>query len=165
MTAPAVTAPATAPQPEPYDITLNASDLAPGQQDQVAELAEKLPEAVISLRAPPHQLPPAGREGDEAPPVATPDEAAFQASVARNLAAQGDLRQALRFQHRAAELDPDNILYRFSLAILYDRVGDAEAAAMLYRQVVDAYRAGDSILPKSISIDDIRRRLDYLDPG
>lgn len=158
-----VPTPKSAPkQEEPFDITINASELQPQEN-----LADKIPVIVITPQkdARQHPLPPVlevSVDEDQPENASGTGQAAIQASTARTFAQQGDLKQALRLQHRAVELEPDNMLYRLDLAILYDRVGEKDGAVTLYQQVVQAYDAQDASLPHTLGIDDIRHRLDYL---
>jgi Flp pilus assembly protein TadD len=87
------------------------------------------------------------------------------AQAARQALRDGDLRRALHLHHRAAELAPENSLYRLDLAILYDRLGNAASAALLYRQVAQAYAAHDPTLPRDLDITTIQQRLAYLARG
>lgn len=161
----------TAPTaPEPYDITINASELAPPpNENQLASGEEKIPTILIHPQANsrPHPLPPVLEitvDEDDAAPQPAPEQnmAARKAEAAKTFARQGNLQQALRLQHRATELAPANMLYRLDLAILYDRLGEKAGAAALYRQVVDAHETKDETLPPGLAIENIRARLDYL---
>ena len=153
-------------QSEPFDIKLNASELAP--EDEVAAIAANLPTHVLETpkAEAPQASPPAmeitvGESGQQ-DLGQQQDDAAFQASSAQQALGQGNLKQALRFQHQAAVLAPDNNRYRLDLAILYDRLGHKKSAAVLYRQIVVAYEAHDLTLPHQLDINAIQQRLDYL---
>jgi hypothetical protein len=89
-------------------------------------------------------------------------QAKTEAAVAQNFMRKGDITKAMRFQRRAVELDPSNMLYRLGLAVMFDRVSDGKDASALYRQVVEAYDTRDETLPSKLDIDGIRDRLDYL---
>jgi hypothetical protein len=150
---------------EPFDITISASELAP--PDDVARLAAQIPVHVLITKPSLRQkaLPPVlevtvEEDSDGADDAA--DRAVRQAAVAQSFMRQNDVKQALPFQHRAAELAPDNMLYRLDLAIMHDKVADFKGAATLYRQVVQAYDNHDATLPSKLGIDDIRSRLEYL---
>jgi tetratricopeptide (TPR) repeat protein len=163
-----ISAPKATQAVEPYDITINASELAPSENENgLATGAEAIPVIVIRPQgdARQHALPPVleiSVDEDEAEQVSPQRQAELKASAARVLARQGDVTQALRLQHRAVELAPSNMLYRLDLAILYDRAGERDGAVALYQQVVQAYDAQDTSLPHSLGIEDIRRRLGYL---
>jgi tetratricopeptide (TPR) repeat protein len=153
----------------PYDITINASELARPESENLETTGEEnIPHIVISPQgdARQHPLPPVLEitvDEDNITPI-TPrhHQAAATASEAKALARQGDIQRALRLQHRAVELEPDNMLYRLDLAVLYDRAGEKSGAIGLYRQVVNAYDSDDESLPEDFKIDDIRQRLAYL---
>ena len=157
---------ATAAPAEPFDITLNASDLAPSDQGAVDILAAKLPpQALTSLVIHPanRPLPPVLQitvQGDAS--FFRLSQAAAQAQRAQQAIDRNDLKHALRFQHRAAELAPTNMTYRLKLAILYDRTANISGAIKLYRQILQAYAAHDPTLPPSLIIADIQRRAAYL---
>ena len=91
----------------------------------------------------------------------TQGDAVGQAQLAQQALRQGKLKEALLFQHRAAELAPENTFYRLDLAILYDRLGDTQSASVLYQQVILAYEAHDPKL-SSVNIKEIQQRMDYL---
>ncbi len=88
-------------------------------------------------------------------------EAEQQAELARESMVSGDVKQAMVYQHRAVELNPNNMLYRLNLGVMHDRVADKAGAATLYQQVIDAYENNDKSLPK-INVEDVRSRLDYI---
>lgn len=95
------------------------------------------------------------------PKESTVGAAEQQAEMAREFMLKGDVKQAMVHQHRAVEMQPNNMFYRLNLGVMHDRVSDREGAATLYRQVIDAYEKKDQTLPK-INVDDVRRRLDYI---
>ncbi len=93
-----------------------------------------------------------------------PGFAPAQEALAEALATQGDMGIAISPAHKAAQMQPNNILYRLDLAIMYDRAGRRAEAAGLYRQVLRAYDMMDAratALPASLA--DIRQRADYLE--
>jgi hypothetical protein len=131
----------------PFDITLNSN--APAIQDD--ETGDRY--FPLSYKALPPVLEVEVKDGSEA-----------HASVAQDYMRRGDMAAAIRYQHRAVELAPANMLLRLKLAIMYDRVSDREGAAMLYRQVIEAYGKHDKTLPRKFDVDGIRNRLSYLSP-
>ncbi|MDD3182027.1 MAG: hypothetical protein PHD48_04385 [Alphaproteobacteria bacterium] len=82
---------------------------------------------------------------------ANPVNASLYAAYARMLAAQDRAEEALMAGKRAASLDPKNQALQLSLAILYDRVGQEDAALNVYRQIRSKF------LPV-----EAKRRMDYL---
>jgi len=131
----------------PFDITLNSPP--PKSQDDAME--DRF--SPLSYKA----LPPVLE-------IEVKDGAASQAAAAQEFMSQGDMAQAMLYQRRAVELAPKNMLFRLKLAIMFDRASEREGAAMLYRQVVDAYERRDNTLPRKLDIDGIRARLAYLSP-
>lgn len=72
----------------------------------------------------------------------------------------GNTDVAARYLRRAILLSPDNISYKYNLAVVYDKAGKEEQALPLYQQVVDAASSGD-VVPGSV--DKIRERMNYLE--
>ncbi len=148
---------------EPFDIMLTSSALAPPEN---VVLPPDSAATESSLRK--KGLPPVldvtveGDAEDQAEEEDQEDQAEYHAEAAQNFMRPNDITQALTFQHRAVELDPANMLYRLELAIMHDKAADQEGAAMLYRQVLQAYANHDESLPPKLGIDDIRRRFVYL---
>ncbi len=132
---------------EPFDITLNSN--APALQgdateDRFSSLSNKALPPVLEIEV---------KDGAEA-----------RALAAQDYMHRGEMAQAILYQRRAVQLAPANMLYRLKLAIMHDRVFDREGAALLYRQVVEAYEHHDKTLPRKLDIDSIRARLIYLSP-
>jgi len=93
-----------------------------------------------------------------------PGYAPVEAALAQALAKQGDMKVALAHARRATQAEPDNILYRLDLAIVYDQAGDAPRAIASYRVALRAYEETDdrsAVLP--ISLAAIRSRVGYLE--
>jgi len=122
------------------------------------EVKEK---ADVQQKAQPAKTPPAAEAASVKPKASSADTAEQQAELAREYMLKGDVKQAMIHQHRAVEIQPNNMFYRLNLGIMHDRVSDRDGAATLYRQVIDAYEKKDKTLPK-INIDDVRKRLDYI---
>lgn len=135
---------------EPFDIVLDG--VSPEQKDMDATTgAQKAPALEVQVHS-----------DDE---DATPAEAEARKLMHKvdALKRQGDYKKALRLAHKAAALSPDNMQYRLELATLYDRSGAHNGALALYRQVVEAFDAGDETLPESADIEAIRERADFLE--
>ncbi|MDR3450686.1 MAG: hypothetical protein P4M15_13250 [Alphaproteobacteria bacterium] len=161
------------PQPPSVDKTVDAYDLSVTAPQKAAAKAghkkpiyvKPRPEPAVTALPEEAAAPAADLPDDEPASVRSDkDEAVFQAGVAHTLIDKGDISQALRFLHRAAELDPRNMNYRLDLAVLYDRAGDGHNAAMLYREVLDAAARHDPSVPSSLNVADIRKRAEYLSP-
>lgn len=71
----------------------------------------------------------------------------------------GDMSGAVMAMKEAIALESDNLLYRYNLAILYDKMGAWDEAKHLYRYIVEAYERGQD-LPGDIV--NIKRRLEYI---
>jgi len=72
----------------------------------------------------------------------------------------GNPEKAARYLRRAILLSPENISYKYNLAITYDKLGKDEQAVQLYRQIINAVRGGAII---SGSIDKVIERTTYLE--
>ncbi len=95
--------------------------------------------------------------------AANPHDAAAQAALAKLEARRGYYEKAYNHLNNAIKIQPDNILYRLDLAVLYDRAGYRADAATLYRQVLRAAMNEDDPTHLSISLPTIRQRLAYLE--
>jgi tetratricopeptide (TPR) repeat protein len=71
----------------------------------------------------------------------------------------GDADKAERYLRRAALLSPDNITYKYNLAITSDRLGKQRQAYRLYQQIVEASESG-AIIPGSIN--SVTDRMNFL---
>jgi len=72
---------------------------------------------------------------------------------------QGDIASAVEAMERARVVTPENIVYSFNLAVLYDELGDASKASAFYRSVLLASERGQ---PIPVEIADVQNRLTYL---
>ncbi len=90
---------------------------------------------------------------------ANPDFSPIPAQIALVYKKMGDYPNAIRNMERAASLAPENLVYRYNLAILYDLAGDKREAAALYNQLLEARFRGQE-LPADIR--DIQERLTFL---
>ncbi len=71
----------------------------------------------------------------------------------------GDTDRATAKMLRAIELAPENITYRYNLAIMMDKQKNYDEAGRLYRQVLEAYYRGETI-PGNIQ--KIQQRLTFI---
>jgi Flp pilus assembly protein TadD len=76
---------------------------------------------------------------------ANPDFSPVPAQMALNYERLGKMDLAIMKMERATALSPENLLYRYNLAVLYDKTGQAEKASVLYRQMLSAYEKGEKI--------------------
>ncbi len=73
----------------------------------------------------------------------------------------GNTEKAVRYLRRAILLSPENIIYKYNLAITYDRIGKADSAIQLYRQIIVEVEEKGAVIPGSI--DKVNERLRYLE--
>ena len=67
-------------------------------------------------------------------------------------------RQAEKYLKTALSLDPDNVVYRYNLAVLCDKLGKYREASHLYTQILKS----DNSHTLAASYESIKDRLDYL---
>jgi Tfp pilus assembly protein PilF len=72
----------------------------------------------------------------------------------------GQTEKAERYLRRAITLSPENVTYKYNLAIASDKLNNYPQAISLYRQVLDAARAG-AVIPGSANA--IQERMNYLE--
>jgi tetratricopeptide (TPR) repeat protein len=71
----------------------------------------------------------------------------------------GDYDQAVTSMKHAIELSPENIKYRYDMAVILDRRGNWEEAAAYYQQLLTAYDRGEKIPAKA---EEIQERLTFI---
>lgn len=71
----------------------------------------------------------------------------------------GEYRQAVVKLLRAVSLSPENLSYKYNLAIALDKLGDREQASELYLELIEQYKAGAQIPG---NIETIRNRVIFL---
>lgn len=71
----------------------------------------------------------------------------------------GDYYKAARKMSQAMELSPENLKYRYNMAIILDQQGDWEDAATFYRQLIVAEERGEKIPANS---QEIQERLTFI---
>lgn len=72
----------------------------------------------------------------------------------------GETEKAARYLRRAILLSPDNVSYKYNLAITYDKLGKQDQAVQLYHQVIESARNG-AVIPGSL--DKLIERATYLE--
>ncbi len=87
------------------------------------------------------------------------DFSPIYAQLAQLYKKQGNLRSAILNMQQATAISPENMVYMYNLAVLYDGHKDTRRAEALYRRLIKAGLSGKEI-PASIS--DIQERLTYL---
>lgn len=88
-----------------------------------------------------------------------PDFSPVSAQLGIVYSKMGDYRRAAAKLLRAVQLSPDNISYKYNLAITLDKLGDKEHATELYLELIEQYKAGADIPG---NIDTIRNRVIFL---
>ena len=81
------------------------------------------------------------------------------ADAAAIQARRGDTQGALTAYGHAVALSPESGLYRLNLAILQDRAGMAQDAALSYAKALQSLDGNDTL---PIPVDQVRARLRYL---
>ncbi len=105
----------------------------------------------------------------EAPEIATskleylalqnPDFSAIPALLGVLYDKMGREEKAIDSLIRAVRMEPDNVAYKYNLAILYDKYGMVKDATTLYNQLLEAGRSGIA-LPASMR--DIQERVIFI---
>ncbi len=95
----------------------------------------------------------------EALEVRNPEFSPIPAQMAVIYEKLGDLDKAGEKMFRAVELSPENMTYRYNLAIMLDKQRKYEEAAKLYAQIVKAYQRGE-VTPGNI--EKIQQRLTFI---
>ena len=88
-----------------------------------------------------------------------PDFSPIPAQEALVLSKLGYTDQAREKILRAIELSPDNLTYKYNLAIMLDRQGNYVDASALYRMLIDASLNGEKIPAPNATI---QKRLNYI---
>ena len=88
-----------------------------------------------------------------------PDFAPIQAQIALLYQKLKNYPKAIQYMIRASTITPDNLAYKYNLAILYDQKGDVQRATTLYRYLLKIYKDGQE-LPASPKA--IQERLTFL---
>lgn len=75
-------------------------------------------------------------------------------------AANGNDTRAVSYLREAVSMAPDNVMYKYNLAVLLDRMGRADQAVAVYSDVLAALRSGNG--PASMDRTSLERRVAYL---
>ncbi len=81
------------------------------------------------------------------------------AQLARLYTQQGNHPQAVANMQEAVAMSPENLIYLYNLAVLYDKQGKVNRASVIYRQLIRAGLDGKDI-PATLS--DLQKRLTFL---
>lgn len=71
----------------------------------------------------------------------------------------GNYQAAAEKMNRAIELSPENLKYRYDMAVILDKAGERENAAVFYKQVLQAIERGEKI---SVNAEEIQQRLTFI---
>ena len=88
-----------------------------------------------------------------------PDFSPIPAQQALLLKKLGYMDKAQERMLRAIELAPDNLSYKFNLAVILDTNGHYQDAGALYRLLIDAAMKGEKV---PVSIEILQKRLNYI---
>jgi Tfp pilus assembly protein PilF len=88
-----------------------------------------------------------------------PTVSIIPAQIAMIYLRQGEDKKALKYFNKAILLAPDNLVYRYNLAILLDKMGDGLQAIGIYKQLIEASLSG-VVLPDSA--EKLKQRVIYL---
>jgi tetratricopeptide (TPR) repeat protein len=107
--------------------------------------------------------------GDEAPEEALqemkklqrthPNFSPLPAQMAVIYEKMGAYHEAIESMRHAIELSPENIKYRYDMAVIMDKQGDWENAAVFYQQLITANERGEKIPAKP---EEIQERLTFI---
>lgn len=88
-----------------------------------------------------------------------PEFSPIPAQMALLYSKLGDMPEAIRSMQRAVNISPENLVYKYNLAILCDKAQKPVEAAILYRQLLEARYRGEKI---PADADQIQQRLTFL---
>ena len=88
-----------------------------------------------------------------------PQYSALPAQIAVIYQKLGQFDKAGQYMFQAIEMAPENITYRYNLAIMLDKQHKYDEAAKLYRQIIQAYQRGEAV-PGNIQ--KIQQRLTFI---
>jgi|GEM_PF-1054074 len=71
----------------------------------------------------------------------------------------GNYDMAVKKMNQAIELSPENLKYRYNMAIMLDKQNNWQDAAIFYKQLLTAYERGERIPAKT---DEIQQRLTFI---
>lgn len=88
-----------------------------------------------------------------------PDFSPLPAQMAVIYQKMGDYRKAIDNMGHAIELSPENAKYRYDMAVILDKSGDWNNAAIYYQQLITANERGEKI---PASAEEIQERLTFI---
>lgn len=93
--------------------------------------------------------------------VENPSSAYILASSAMAYDKINKSEQAILLLNRAISIDPEQIKYKFNLAIIYDKAGDYSNAVGYYQDVLKNYLSKGDI-DNSIPIEQVKQRIEFI---
>lgn len=88
-----------------------------------------------------------------------PDFAPIPAQMALLYSKIGDMQSAIQSMQQAVSIAPENLIYKYNLAILYDQANKPVEASILYKQLLEARYRGETL---PADADEIQQRLTFL---
>ena len=88
-----------------------------------------------------------------------PEFAPIPAQMALLYSKIGDMPSAIKSMQQAVSISPENLIYKYNLAILYDQANKPVEASILYKQLLEARFRGE---PLPADADEIQQRLTFL---
>lgn len=85
---------------------------------------------------------------------------AAQSSIAYDK--MDNARESVKFMERAVRIEPNNLIYRYNLAVLYDKSKNYTDAVVNYSKVIKNYDIKNDEQRNSIPVNDIKERISYL---
>jgi tetratricopeptide (TPR) repeat protein len=70
--------------------------------------------------------------------------------------------QAILLLNRAVELEPDNLQYKFNLAVIYDKNENYQSALGFYQDVINGYSQKNGTDDSGIPIAQVKQRIEYI---
>ncbi len=91
--------------------------------------------------------------------VRNPDFSAIPAQMAVIYQKKGDYVAATQSMSKAVSLAPENLSYKYNLAVMFDKMGKKDEASSLYSNILDAYMRGETL---GVNIKAVQDRLTFL---
>lgn len=88
-----------------------------------------------------------------------PQMALIPAQIAMIYSKSEDYAKSIKYLYKALALEPENLLYIYNLAILFDKIGNYPEAKKLYKELLDASYSGKNI---PYSYEKINERLAFI---
>ncbi len=83
-----------------------------------------------------------------------PSFSAIPAQIANLYYKENKLDKAIEYYFQAVNLEPDNIEYKYNLAVILEKLGEAKLAAKYYKNLLDEAAKGKSLPENPLTIRD-----------